>query len=85
MGLDTTEGNNDSKSSTQSARLITINETHCYASEDVPAPNNISPDELSEEEVPLPRGSTRQRRLTLREGKRKKRSFIEASVIYIWH
>ena len=64
IGLDTSESGSDSGFSTQSVRMITVNEVcddplevnTAYATDDTSA------DESSEEEVPLPRRSARRKR-----------------------
>ena len=64
IGLNTSESGSDSELSTQSARMITINEARDDPLEvnNAYATNDTSTDESSEEEVPLPRKSTRRKR-----------------------
>ena len=67
IGLGTSEGGSDSKLSTQSARVITINEARGDPLEvnTVHIMDDTSADESFEKEVVLPRGSARRQRSTL--------------------
>ena len=64
IGLNTSESRSDSELSTQSVRMITIKEAHGDPLEvnNAYAMDDASADELSSEEVPLPRRSTRCKR-----------------------